>query len=201
MFMKNKRSLIALLMKVKDKRQASGKRHELIHILLIVIMGTMSGYEGYRGIESFVHRFEADIICLLKIPRKEVPSMSTVRRVMMILDFNQLSNVFYQWTRSRLLIRKKEWFSCDGKGIKGSVTNYNTKYQNFVNLVSVYCNKSGLVIKSKAMNNKERSEVELLRELIAALDITGVVLSADALHCQKKHYHSLSAKGIIMLSK
>jgi hypothetical protein len=198
LFMKNKPSLITLLLKVNDNRQAGGKRHELIHILLIVIMGTMIGYEGYRGIEAFVKRFEADIICLLKIPRKEVSSMSTVRRVMMSLDFNQLSGVFYQWTKKRVVIRRREWFSCDGKGMKDSLTNHNTKYQNFVSIVSVYCNRAGLVIQTKAMNNKERSEAELLREPIEALDITGIVLSADALHCQKKHYPSLSVNEIII---
>ena len=84
----NKPSLIALLSKVKDKRRASGKRHELIHILVIVILATMSGYEGYRGIEGFIDRFENELIDLLKTGRKQAPSMSTVRRVLMAVDVN-----------------------------------------------------------------------------------------------------------------
>src|SRR5580693_6226756 len=124
---KNKPSLITLLSKIKDKRQAGGKRHEFIHILIIVILGTMSGYEGYRGIESFIDRFELELIDLLQIARREVASYSTVRRVLISIDFNQLSWSFYKWIRPRVEIKKREWLSCDGKGIKGTMTDYDRK--------------------------------------------------------------------------
>lgn len=194
---KNKPTLIALLSKIKDKRSASGKRHELVHILVIVILGTMSGYEGYRGIEAFIERFEFELIDLLKTGREEAPSLSTVRRVLISIDFNQLSWALYKWIKPQIKIKKKEWLSCDGKGIKGTMTDYDRKYQNFVNIVSLYCSRSGVVISAKAMNNKDRSEIEVLRELIESLDITGVIITADAVHCQKKLYHSLSVKGMI----
>ena len=185
---KNKTSLIALLSEIKDKRRASGKRHELIHILVIVVLGTMSGYEGYHGLETFIERFESELIELLKIERREVASLSTVRRVLIGIDFNQLSGAFYKWIKPKVKINKKEWLSCDGKGIKGTMTNYERKYQNFVNLVSIYCSRTGIVISAKAMNNKDTSEIAILRELIEGLDISGVVLTADAVHCQKKLY-------------
>jgi len=182
----NKPSLIALLSKVKDKRRASGKRHELIHILVIVILATMSGYEGYRGIEGFIDRFENELIDLLKTGRKQAPSMSTVRRVLMAVDVNELSFAFYKWIRPQIKIKNKEWICCDGKGIKGTVTDYDRKYQNFVNVVSIYCSRMGVSLSSKAMNSKEQSEVEVLRTLIESLDIQGVIMTIDALHCQKK---------------
>ena len=146
----------------------------------------MSGYEGYRGLESFVERYEEDLVALLKIKRREVPSMSTIRRVMMSIDFNQLSAAFYRWSKSRVSIGKKEWMICDGKGIRGSVSNTYNKQQNFVNLVSMYCSRIGVAFFSVALNNKEKSEIVGLRELIAALDLQGIVISADAIHCQKK---------------
>ena len=183
---KNKPTLIALLSKVKDKRSASGKRHELIHILLIVILGTMSGYEGYHGLAAFSNRFEAELIDLLKIKREETPSLSTLRRVVMSIDFNQLSWALYKWIKPRVKIKKREWISCDGKGIKGTMTDYERKYQNFVSIVSMYCSRSGIVLSAKAMNNKDESEIVVLRDLIASLDISGVIITADAIHCQKK---------------
>jgi hypothetical protein len=195
---KNKTSLIALLSKIKDKRRSCGKRHELIHILLVVIMGTMSGYEGYRGIEAFIERFEVDLVELLKIERGEVASLSTVRRVLMSLDFNCLSQALYKWVRARIKIKKGEWLSSDGKGIKGTITDYERKYQNFVSLVSLYCTRSGIVISALAMNNKDKSEIETLRELLSTLDINGVVITADAIHCQKKPFHLLLSREIIM---
>ena len=36
------------------------------------------------------------------------------------------------------------------------------------------------------MENKHESEINLVRDLIKLLDLTGVVFTFDALHCQKK---------------
>ena len=38
------------------------------------------------------------------------------------------------------------------------------------------------------MENKQESEINVVRELIELLDLTGVVFTFDALHCQKKPY-------------
>ncbi len=42
-------NLIEQLRQVKDFRTKDGQRHELYLVLLFVIMGTMSGYLGYRA--------------------------------------------------------------------------------------------------------------------------------------------------------
>ena len=59
------------------------------------------------------------------------------------------------------------------------------KYQIFVNIVSVFAGKRGLVIGLDKLENKEGSEITTVQNLIAALDIEGAVFSLDALHCQK----------------
>ena len=45
-----------------------------------------------------------------------------------------------------------------------------------------------LVLGVKMMENKHESEINLVRDLIELLDLTGVVFTFDALHCQKKPY-------------
>jgi hypothetical protein len=42
------------------------------------------------------------------------------------------------------------------------------------------------VVSLDKLDNQEVSEIVTVQNLIAALDIQGVVLSLDALHCQKK---------------
>ncbi len=42
-------NLIEQLRQVKDFRTKDGQRHQLWLVLLFVIMGTMSGYVGYRA--------------------------------------------------------------------------------------------------------------------------------------------------------
>ncbi|WP_398344046.1 MULTISPECIES: transposase family protein [Nostocales] len=47
-------NLIEQLRQVKDFRTKDGQRHQLWLVLLFVIMGTMSGYVGYRAWGDFV---------------------------------------------------------------------------------------------------------------------------------------------------
>ena len=48
--------LIQFLKKVKDCRRSQGQRHPLWLILLLVILGTMMGYMGYRAWHRFAQK-------------------------------------------------------------------------------------------------------------------------------------------------
>ena len=76
------KSLIDYLKQIPDERKAGGRRHPLWLILLIMILGIMSGYWGYRGLGRFVERHRRQLIETLKIRQARVPSYSTIRRVM-----------------------------------------------------------------------------------------------------------------------
>lgn len=73
----------------------------------------------------------------------------------------------------------------DGKNIKSTSVGGNSYYQNFVSIVSVYSHKSGWVVRHKVRENQHQSAIEVVEELIKKLSGTQVVITADALHCQK----------------
>lgn len=91
------KGLIDYLKQIPDERKAGGRRHSLWLILLIMIFGIMSGYWGYRGLGRFVERHRRQLIETLKIPQARVPSYSTIRRVMMSLDYEKVTQVFNEW--------------------------------------------------------------------------------------------------------
>ena len=104
---------------------------------------------------------------------------------MVNLDYKELQRVFNQWSQEYSLIPSSEWISFDGKSLKNTVTNYDNSKQNFINCVSAFSHQRKLVLGVKMMENKQESEINVVRELIELLDLTGVVFSFDALHCQK----------------
>ena len=55
------KSIIDYLKEVPDPRGAQGSRDDLWKILLI-IMGIMSGYKGYRGLDRFVERHRRTLV-------------------------------------------------------------------------------------------------------------------------------------------
>ncbi|TBR56744.1 DDE transposase family protein, partial [Westiellopsis prolifica IICB1] len=64
--------LIEELKKIKDFRTKKGQRHPLWFVLLLVIMGTMSGCLGYRGLGDFVKRHKQSLIETFEIPKQRV---------------------------------------------------------------------------------------------------------------------------------
>jgi hypothetical protein len=179
-------NLIEQLRQVKDFRTLDGQRHRLWLVLVFVIMGTMSGYVGYRAWGDFVKRHRRVLIDKFGIQKHGVPSYSTIRRILMGVDFDKLAAIFNQWAQNYVDLDASEWCGIDGKSIKGTVQDYKSEYQNFVSIVSVFAQNRGLVLGMDKLENKQASEITTVQNLIAVLDIEGAVFSLDALHCQKK---------------
>ncbi|MBW4491389.1 MAG: transposase family protein [Trichocoleus desertorum ATA4-8-CV12] len=93
-------SLVELLQSVPEFRQLRGKRHDLWFILLLLIVGAMCGYWGYRPLAEFSQLYGAQVCQHLghPLPRR-MPSHSTFRRVILELDFQLFAQVFNQWAQ------------------------------------------------------------------------------------------------------
>lgn len=180
-------TIIHLLKNLPEFRHAKGRRHEHWFVLLLMLVGGMCGYWGYRPLEEFTQQYAAEVCELIEIPLPAtLPSYSTFRRVILGTDFHLFAQVFNQWAQKHVPIEPGEWISTDGKSIKGSVTDYDNAQQNFVMLVSVFSHKRGVVLHSQPMENKVVSEQHVVQQILQALDLNGAVLTADALHAQKK---------------
>ncbi|MBC6435116.1 transposase family protein [Nostoc sp. HG1] len=55
---------------------------------------------GYRAWGEFVQRHHRVLIETLGIQRHGVPSYSTIRRILMGVDFDQLAAIFNQWAKN-----------------------------------------------------------------------------------------------------
>jgi hypothetical protein len=180
------KSLIDYLKQIPDPRHPNGRRHPLWLILLIIIMGIMSGYYGYRGLGTFVERHRRKIIQSFKIPGATVPSYSTLRRVMMQTDYQALCDVFNAWASEYDREVSRQWVALDGKSLRNTVTNYTQAEQNFFSMVSAFSHNRRLVLGVQVMENKHESEIVVVKNLLSILDLHSSVFTVDALHCQKK---------------
>jgi DDE_Tnp_1-associated len=187
-------SLIEHLKTVPDFR--TQPRYPLWVILLLVIMGIMSGAQGYRALEDFVARHQTALLQLLELPHKRLPGFSTLRRVMVRLNYVALGKAFNNWAQEAFPMLPGELVPADGKGIKASVSDYDQEYQDFVSVVSAFSVHQGIVVGLEVMRNGETSEIATLQHLLGQLQLTGVCFSMDALHTQKKQLHQSSIAKI-----
>ena len=179
------KSIIDYLKEVPDPRGAQGSRDDLWQILLIIIMGIMSGHTGYRGLERFVERHRRSLIKLLALKQKTAPSYSTLRRVMMNVDYGKLNSAFNNWAQAQPM-PKGTAIAGDGKSLRNTVSNGDNNQQNFISMVSLFSQEQGVVVASAIMENKKESEICVIQQLLSQLKLENHVFTMDALHCQKK---------------
>lgn len=177
--------LVDTLSQIPDFRTQKGRRHPLWFVLLLTIMGTMSGYYGYRAVGDFVKRHRQALVLVFDIPKERVPSYSTIRRVMSGVDIDEFTAVFNAWAAHCFGEQSGEWLGVDGKSIAGTLSGHTQAQQNFLSTVSVFCARRGVVVGSEKLENKKGSEIQTVRTLLEVLDLQGAGLSLDALHCQK----------------
>ena len=180
-------TLISFLKKVNDPRQTSGKRHPLWLILLLVIMGFMLGYLRYRDIETFAKFNQKLIVKTFHLTIDRVPSYSTIRRVMMLVNTSDLIDAFNQWaSQLTTSIDLTDWVSIDGKCLRSTCQNPQNSTHDFVSIVSLFSQNTGLVVRVQKFENKKSSEIRQAQELVKDYPDQGNIFTLDALHCQKE---------------
>jgi len=65
-------SLIEQLQTIRDFRTQPD--YPLWVVLLLVVMGTMSGCTGYRPLADFVSRHQTELLTELALPRQRLPN-------------------------------------------------------------------------------------------------------------------------------
>jgi DDE_Tnp_1-associated len=173
------------LRQVGDFRRREGKRYPLAETLCMLVMGMMSGYQGYRQLGRFMRHNQQALVDYLHLAKSRVPSYVTIRHLLQHLDFEQLNQAFTHWS-SQYVDWSGQWLSIDGKSLKSTVSAYDSKEQNFVMLVSAFSQQTGLVRQVVRLENGKSSEIASVQTLIGQLQTKGLLLTLDALHCQKK---------------
>jgi hypothetical protein len=175
-------SLLTCLREVPDFRRAQGRRYPLAETLCMVVMSMMSGQCAYREIGRFLSHNQQELISCLGLSRRQLPSHVTIRQVLTHVDFQALAAAFRRWAAGQ----GRRTLSLDGKSLRSTVSEHESARQNFVVLVSAFCQQTGLIEEVECFENARQSEIASVRELLDRMQQRGLLLTLDALHCQKK---------------
>ena len=190
---------------LEDTRQTWKIKHNLVDILVIVMLSVLTGHNDFEEMVIFA---EARLEILRKYIKLEngIPHKDTIKRVVAIIDPNQLNLVFYSWL-ANIINEKNHTFldeinkivAFDGKTICGS----NDIYNNALHILTAFDTENELVLGQLPVDVKT-NEITVMPELIKLLDLENTVITADALNCQyeiantiveKKGNYVLALKG------
>lgn len=169
-----------------DVRKAAGKRHHIALCLALFTLAVTAGNRGFLSIGDWLRCYQPDLIDLFNPPKRRLPSYSTIRRVLLKLDYGQYAAALARFFGVEPLAG--ETLAVDGKVLRGSyqleTDNPDSPPHPAILLVSAYLVERGLILAPYPVDCKT-NEIKALPEFIEQLALKGVVIAFDAMSTQK----------------
>jgi predicted transposase YbfD/YdcC len=214
--------LFGYLERVPDPRKPRGIRHGLASILATCAAAVLTGATSLLAIMEWVHDAPQEVLAALRSRwnarrgRYVAPHKATVRRVLEVIDAAATDAALCSWVAARAGIRPAPTpgdelevaavhehspgvepdavpvgaFAVDGKSVRGAVGAEGKA----VHLLSVLSQDHAVVISQVEVGQKT-NEITHFQQVLDPLDLTDVVITADALHTQRSHARYLRRRG------
>ncbi len=211
------RDLLELLVEVSDGRSSQGRDHPAAVVLALAAAATVAGMTGYTAMSGWVADVPEVVVADLyrrvgALPAGR-PSRSTIWRVCTDADAQALDAVIGAWTSSRLgrdmaadtgaddrqgsaprspLMQVR----LDGKTVRGAKGNDGDQLHLLATLSGTAESGAARVVLAQAeVTGAKTNEPATARDLLDALDLTGVTVTADALHTVKATADLIRQRG------
>jgi len=172
-------SLMAVLADIPDPRAARGVRYSLVTVLVLLILAKLAGEDGMKGMSEWVQLRGKKLVQLLNLPRQTMPHQTTYERVLAGLDEEEverkLGQFFAQQSGENITV------TLDGKVLRGTIPAGKTQGTH---LLAAYAPQQGAVLMQVEVECKA-NEIVAAPKLLDYLDLTGCVVTGDAMFTQR----------------
>jgi len=175
------KTLIDCLSEIKDYRSGNGIDHKLIDILVIAILAVLCGADEWTEMEEFGEAKEPWLKRFLELPNG-IPSHDTFGRVFAAIDPKEFHNAFMEWVKTICEVVKGQVIAIDGKTVRR--TKDKAKGKSAIHVVSAWANENRMVLGQLKVAEKT-NEITAIPELLKMLDISGCIVTIDAMGTQK----------------
>lgn len=184
-------SLIDHLKTVPDPRDPRGVRHQWWVILAVCCAALLAGQKDYRLTARWAKNQRRLLARYLPLRNGWPPSMSTFQRAWAQVDLEALEAAVGAFIEPLTEPDDGEWtdLALDGKAVRGA-----SKFGHKAHLLAAVDQASGLVRRQRNVAEKT-NEIPEARALLAGWDLTGVVVTADPLHCQRALCQQILRQG------
>jgi predicted transposase YbfD/YdcC len=173
-------SLLAHFQALPDPRINRRLDHDLIDVLVIAICTLLCGGETFNDMADFGLAKQAWFQTFLTL-RNGIPSHDTFNRVLAALDPKAFLECFRRWTQSVRQAVPGEIVALDGKALRRALN----QDQSLQYIVSAWAESNSLVLGQLKVADKS-NEITALPELLRVLELSGCIVTVDAMGCQKK---------------
>jgi len=175
------KSIESFFEKIQDPRHHN-RRHKLIDIIFIAICAVVAGADTYEQIENFGKKRNKWLSKYLELPHG-IPSHDTFGRIFERIIPNEFQNSFMRWISSVAKLTKGQVIAIDGKTLRRSHDKSNDK--KAIHMISAWASSNQVVL-GQLKTEEKSNEITAIPTLLKLLDISGCIITIDAMGTQKK---------------
>ena len=135
-------AIIEAFADLPDLRRGAGQRHGQSLCLALFTLAVVAGNKGFLAIGDWIRAYRTELIELFEVEKGRLPSYSTIRRILLSLDYQQYSECLAKFFGIQPVAG--ETIAVDGKVLRGSyqleTDNPNSQAHPAIMLVSAYTN-------------------------------------------------------------
>ena len=183
--------LRAALAQVSDPRKPRGVRHGLVVVLTTAVCAVAAGARSFVAIAEWVADLPATVAEHLGTAAR-CPSEATIRRVVRNVDADRFDAAIGEFVQQRCAALappgRRRALAIDGKTVRGSRSTGPDAERPARHLLAVIDQHTRVVLGQVSIDTRvegkttEISRFAPLLDTLTALDLTDVVITADALH-------------------
>src|SRR3954462_632525 len=177
--------LLAALEGIHDPRRPQGQRYSLSHLLLFSVLAVLAGATSYQKIITFIAVQRDRLNAAFGACLRRAPAVNTLRRLFLTLDQDDLEGAFRRHAHElngTVPVTGKRTIALDGKTLRGSFDHLNDR--KAAHVLSAFASDAALILAHQEVAGAP-GEIPAVPTLITELGVSGVLFTADALHCQK----------------
>jgi predicted transposase YbfD/YdcC len=191
--------LLTALAEIRDPRRQQGQRYSMSHLLLFSVLAVLTGATSYQKIITFIAVQRDRLNTAFGAGFRRAPAVNTLRSLFLALDRDDLESAFRRHARElngAVQVTGKRTIALDGKTLRGSFDHLNDRAAAHV--LSAFASDAALILAHLEVAGSP-GEIAAVPTLITELGLTGVLFTADALHCQKDAFTRAAETGNALL--
>lgn len=161
-----------------ERRKGGNFRHKLSDIIVISLCATMAGCSNFKEFEWYGGARKEFFDSFLDLPNG-VPDSDTFRRVLQRLSPDEFQK--HLAVAKETLKEKWQIIAIDGKSMRGSRRAEHDPYH----VVSAWVKDKSLTLGQVTVEDKS-NEITAIPKLLDLIDVTGDVVTIDAMGCQRE---------------
>ena len=176
---------------LQDPRVEYLVRHKLLDIVTIAICAVICGADTWAGMETYGKAKQDWLKTFLELPYG-IPSHDTFNDVLAQINPEQFQNAFMSWIQAIYEVSKGQIIAIDGKKLRRSHDSSSGK--DAIHMVSAWASENRLVLGQRKVDDKS-NEITAIPELLDLLDVSGCIVTIDAIGCQKAIAEQIVEQG------